>query len=82
MYEYMAMGKPVITTKLPCVMKEFGEGNGVIYVNKPEEVLKKAIELIENGTLKEYGLKARKFVEKCNWDDIVAEFEDILEERK
>ena len=30
MYEYMAMGKPVITTKLPGVMKEFGEDRGVI----------------------------------------------------
>ena len=80
MYEYMAMGKPVITTKLPGVMKEFGESHGVIYVDKSEDVMKKAIELIENGTLKEYGLKARKFVEKYNWDDIVDDFERVLEE--
>jgi len=80
MYEYMAMGKPVITTKLPGVMKEFGEDHGVIYLDKPEDVLKKAIDLIDNGTLKEHGLKARKFVERCNWDDIVDEFEKVLEE--
>lgn len=79
MYEYMAMGKPVIVTKLPGVTKEFGNGNRVIYVDKSEDVLKKAIELIEKGTLKEYGLKARGFVEKYNWDDIVADFECILE---
>ena len=80
MYEYMAMGKPVITTKLPGVMKEFGENHGVIYVDKPEDVLEKAIELIENGTVKEEGLKARRFVERYNWDDIVDEFERVLEE--
>ena len=80
MYEYMAMGKPVITTKLPGLMKEFGDDHGVIYVDKPEDVFKKAIELIENGTLKEHGLKARGFVEKYNWDDVVDEFEGILEE--
>ena len=40
----------------------------------------KAIELIEDGRLKEHGSKARKFVEKYNWDDIVAEFEGVLEE--
>ena len=80
MYEYMAMGKPVITTKLPGVMKEFGEGHGVIYVDKPKDALKKGIEIIENGSIKEEGRKARKFVEKYNWDDIVAEFEGILEE--
>ena len=80
MYEYMAMGKPVIATRLAGVMNEFGEDHGVIYVDKPEDVLKKAVELIENGTLKEHGLKARRFVERYNWDDIVDEFEGILEE--
>ena len=29
LYKYMAMGKPVITTKLPGVMKESGEGRGL-----------------------------------------------------
>ena len=71
---------PVIATKLPGVMKEFGDGHGVIYVDKPEDVLKKGIELIENGTLKEQGLKARRFVEKHSWNDVVDEFEGLLEE--
>jgi len=79
MYEYMAMGKPVIATKLPGVMKEFGKDHGVIYVDKPEDVLKKAVELIERGSIKEEGRKARGFVEKYNWDDLVDEFEGILE---
>jgi glycosyltransferase involved in cell wall biosynthesis len=80
MYEYMAMRKPVITTKLPGVITEFGEGHGVIYVDKSEDALKKAIELIEKGRVEEEGRKARGFVEKYNWDDIVADFERILEE--
>ena len=79
-YEYMAMEKPVIATKLPGVMKEFGEDHGVIYVEKPEDTLDKAIELIENGTIKEHGLRARRFVEKYNWDNVVNDFEAILEE--
>ena len=62
------------------IMKEFGNDNGVIYVDKPEDVLKKAVELIENGTLKEQGLKAKGFVEKYNWDNVVTDFEGILEE--
>ena len=80
MYEYMAMGKPVIVTRLPGVMKEFGNDNGVIYVDKPEDALKKAIELIENGSIEEEGRKARRFVEKLSWDDITDEFGKILEE--
>lgn len=80
MYEYMAMGKPVITTKLPGVMKEFGDGNGVIYVDKPEDVLKKAIELVENGYIEEEGRRARLFVEERSWDSITDEFERVLED--
>lgn len=79
MYEYMAMGKPVITTKLPGVMKEFGEDHGVIYVDKPEDALMKGIELIEGGMIGEHGPAARRFVERYSWDDIVDEFEGILE---
>ena len=41
-YEYMAMSKPVITTKLPGIMMEFGEDNGISYVDKPEDVVLKA----------------------------------------
>jgi glycosyltransferase involved in cell wall biosynthesis len=76
----MAMGKPVITTKLPGVMKEFGTGNGIIYVDRPKDVLGKVVELIEGGVLQEYGSNARVFVEKYNWDDVVDEFEKVLEE--
>lgn len=79
-YEYMAMKKPVIATKLPGVMKEFGEDNGVVYVDKPEDVVMKAIELIRNSKLEEIGLKARDFVKKYSWDNITDEFEAILEE--
>ena len=80
MYEYMAAGKPVIATNLPGIVKEFGSDNGVIYINKPEETFKKAIELIKNGRIQEEGKKGRKFVEKCCWNNITDEFERILEE--
>ncbi|MCD6101424.1 MAG: glycosyltransferase family 4 protein [Candidatus Marinimicrobia bacterium] len=79
-YEYMAMAKPVITTKLPGIMKEFGNDNGVIYVDKPEDVLEKAIKLLNNKKITEEGKKARRFVEKYSWDNIVDKFERVLEE--
>jgi len=80
MYEYMAMKKPVITTKLPGVMREFGQENGVVYVDQPEDVIAKAIELVQKGCVEELGLKARRFVERYSWDKIADEFENILEE--
>ena len=80
MYEYMAMAKPVVSTKLPGVVKEFGEANGVVYISKPEDAVEKAIRLIQDGSLKELGAKARRFVERYSWDNITNEFEKILEE--
>lgn len=80
LYEYMAIEKPVIITKLPGVMKEFGDGHGVIYVDEPEDALKEAIELIERGDIEGEGKKAREFVEDNDWEKITDEFERVLEE--
>ena len=78
MYEYMAAKKPVIATSIYGIVKEFGDNNGVLYVDKPEEVVRNAIILVEyKGIIKE-GLKARNFVEKLSWNSIVDSFEDIL----
>ena len=78
-YEYMAMRKPVISTRLPGVMKEFGEDNGVVYVDRPEDVVAKALELVQNSSVGTLGSKARSFVERNSWDIITDEFEKILE---
>ena len=61
LYEYMAMGKSVITTRLPGILKEFGDDNGVIYVDTPGEVLKEAIVLSRTESANEEGRKARRF---------------------
>lgn len=79
MYEYLAMGKPVISTKLPGIIKEFGKNNGVVYIKKSEEVLQKYRELIENDDITDEQIKARKFVEKYDWNKITDDFEEVLE---
>jgi glycosyltransferase involved in cell wall biosynthesis len=80
MYEYMAMNNPVICTKLMGVMKEFGENNGIIYVDRSEDVINKTLELMNNGDIQKEGLKARKFVENMSWDTVTDEFETVLED--
>ena len=80
MYEYMAAGKPVIATKLPGVMKEFGTGNGVVYVDDAEDVVHKAIELSQNGSMAEIGVKARQCVLSNDWNTITDTFEKALGE--
>lgn len=78
MYEYMAARKPVIATSNYGIVKEFSNDNGVIYVNKPENVLTKAIELDKFDIIGAEGIKARKFVERHSWNNIVDLFEKIL----
>lgn len=74
-YEYMAMGKPVICTKLPGIIMEFGHDNGILYVNKPEDVILK----VNSTNTKAEGEKARRFAEKNDWNTITDKFENILE---
>ncbi len=76
--EYMAAGKPVISTELPGLIKEFGLENGVSFVKGPEEVLEKAIELHAQGLIQEYGERAKKCVEGNDWDTIDNNFRAVL----
>ena len=64
---------------LPRIMKEFGNDNGVIYVSRSEDALKKAVALIETGAIESEGKKARKFVANNDWEKITDEFERVLE---
>ncbi len=69
MYEYLALGKPVIATPLPGVIKEFGTNSGVIYAKNPEMVIKKCISFIDSNQKEIVGIKGRKFIEShCNWN--------------
>ncbi len=77
-YEYLAMGKPVLCTSLPGIMKEFGERNGVVYIEKPEDVLDAALTLYFQGKEIRHGALGRKFVAHLDWEDITNMFEEIL----
>jgi glycosyltransferase involved in cell wall biosynthesis len=78
MYEYMAMGKPVIATRLRGLVKEFGDDNGVLYVDRPEDALPKALELIATNAIKAHGEQARQFVQNNDWGNVVEAFENVL----
>jgi glycosyltransferase involved in cell wall biosynthesis len=81
MYEYLACGKPVISSRLPGIMKEFGDNNGVIYADEPMDVLKKAAELsARRKRTRKHLNKARGFVEENSWDRILDRFEAILDD--
>lgn len=67
MFEYLAMEKPVITTHLPKIMTEIGSENGVIYIDKQKDALKKSIEIIQDNSVIVECVKTRKFVKKFDW---------------
>ena len=80
LYEYMAMQKPVIATRLPGLIAEFGEKNGIIYINTPEEVLDVVIEQFRNKKeIEKISLAGYNFVKDNDWRTLAIRFESILE---
>ena len=77
-YEYMAMGKPVIATDLPGIQKEFGKDNGINYIENSDDVLEKAIWLDQTNRIEAEGEKACSFVQDMSWDNITDQFEKIF----
>ncbi|MCL7413960.1 MAG: glycosyltransferase family 4 protein [ANME-2 cluster archaeon] len=77
-YEYMAMGKPVIATNLPGIQKEFGLESGINYIENPGDVLEKSMWLNKTNGIKAEGEKAYSFVQDLSWDSITNNFENSL----
>lgn len=50
----------------------------MVYVDSPGEVLDRAVKLVEEKLVGEYGSKARKFVDKYSWFNLVDEYEKTL----
>lgn len=80
MYEYMAAGKPIISTDTYGIVKEFGNNSGIIYLDKPENAIRKAIDLVKNGKYVEFGGKSKMYVEGNSWKVITDKFERSLKE--
>ncbi len=79
MYEYMAMGNPVIATRLPGIEKEFGEDNGIIFIDDSNEAISRSLDLIQNNLLMQEGKRAFEFVQKNSWSTITDEFEEVIQ---
>jgi glycosyltransferase involved in cell wall biosynthesis len=77
-YEYLASGKPVIATKLPGVMREFGR-RGIVYVDRPEDTVEAARKLYADRDRYD-GLKSRaiEVTNSLDWSKITDIFEGFL----
>ena len=78
LYEYLAMKKVVIASELPGISKEFGYGHGIEYVQKAEEVLDLAKNIIDNGQYDEIASAGREYVQNNDWEAIVDKFEKAM----
>jgi glycosyltransferase involved in cell wall biosynthesis len=79
-YEYLAAGKPVIASRLPGMVMEFGNNSGIVYSNSPIEALNKSLSLRLTPNLAErLSEEGRNFALKnANWEKTTDEFETIL----
>lgn len=78
LYEYLAMRKVVIATKLPGISKEFGKDNGIEYVNSAGEVLAKAQSILDNNDYDKIANLGREYVKNNDWNVITDNFEKVL----
>lgn len=77
-YEYMAMGKPVIATDLPGLRKEFGTNSGISYIKKSKDAVKKSIYLRNLNEIANVGKKGYFHVQDLSWEKITGQFEFFL----
>ena len=79
-YEYMASGRPVVASRLPGLLAEFGEEAGIFYTQTPLEALKVGIELSnQRPKVKESIEKGLNFAtQHFDWHKITNQFEMAL----
>ena len=80
MYEYLAAGKTVFATSLSGICKEFSNGNGVMYMNSPTEVVPMAEKIRGDGAMAAEGKNGQAFVRPNDWSLMTDEFERLLRE--
>ncbi len=79
LYEYLAINRPVIASKLMGVYREFKTGNGVVYIDSPEKCVERAIEIWKKNQLVKLGNQGRNFVlENCNWEKLLDAFKKVI----
>jgi glycosyltransferase involved in cell wall biosynthesis len=79
-YEYLAVKRPLVATRLPGMLAEFGTESGILYTSDPLDALKQALSLCKKPDEVIARSKAgRKFAEQhADWEKTIDMFEEIL----
>ena len=79
-YEYLAAGKPVVASRLPGMLAEFGTDSGILYADDPLNVLNKALALrTQPEAVNTLSLASRHTAEQnADWEKTTDTFEQLL----
>jgi len=79
-YEYLAAGKPVVASRLPGLLAEFGQDGGIVYGEHPVDVLTRAVELrCRPAEARLLGMMGRRMAEQnADWEKTTDCFEGLL----
>lgn len=79
-YEYLAAGKPVVASRLPGLMAEFGNDAGILYADDPVDTLRQAVALAgEPQQARALGEAGRRVAEEnADWESTVLALEALL----
>lgn len=78
MYEYLAMHKPIVSTRLNGIFMEFKENSGVIYIDAPMDVVQTVLALSRED-IELLRDNASRFIQGYSWDSILSQFEQHLQ---
>ena len=78
--EYLAAGKPVISTSIRDVVRPYGEMNLVEIADTPDELISAAEKILSVENRSEWLSKVDAFLENVSWDKTWAQMSDLIEE--
>ena len=78
--EYLAAGKPVISTSIRDVVRPYGEKNLVEIADTPDELISAAEKILSVEDRSEWLRKVDAFLENVSWDKTWAQMSNLIDE--
>lgn len=76
--EYLAAGKPVISTSIRDVVRPYGELKLVEITDKPDEFIKAAEKILSTPASSDWLTRVDAFLENISWDKTWAQMSDLI----
>jgi UDP-galactopyranose mutase len=78
--EYLAAGKPVISTSIRDVVRPYGELNLVEITDTPDEFIRAAEKILASSAQEEWLTKVDSFLKEISWDKTWSQMSDLITE--